>query len=140
MAATQYAKLATLYSFATSTPVLPSLFNDNQSNADLFQIVNQSGKTVLAVQNNGTVNFNASGLTATPGASAGGSYTSTANGVGRAQLGVFWAVPGFPTDTAAHAIAAAFTTNPEAWDIIQVLSPGGAVNYYLDVNGVAHGS
>ena len=140
MAATQFAKFGTYQSYATSTPVVGQAFLGNESGADLLQIVNEGGKTVLAVQQNGTVNFNASGLTATPGSSAGGSYTSTANGVGRTLLGVFYAVPSYPTDTAAHAIAAAFTTNPESWDIIQVLSPGGAVNYWLDSSGVAHGS
>lgn len=140
MAATQFAKIGTFQSYATSAPFIASAFTDNASGADLLQIVAQNGKTVLAVQQNGTVNFNASGLTATPGSSAGGSYTSTAGGVGRALIGVFFALAGYPVDTAAHAIAAAFPTNPEAWDIIQVVAPGQSVGYWLDSNGVAHGS
>lgn len=140
MAATQYAKLGTYQSYAASTPVVGQAFLGNESGADLLQIFNEGGKCVLAVQQNGTVNFNASGLTATFGSSASSSYTASPSGAGRSLLGTFFAVPGYPTDTAAHAIAAAFTTNPEAWDIIQVIQQGGNVGYWLDVNGVAHGS
>ena len=30
--------------------------------------------------------------------------------------------------------------NPQNWDIIQVISPGGTIGYYVDYQGVAHGS
>lgn len=140
MAATLFSVYNRYQSYAASAPFLASAFTDNASNADLLQIVNEGGKTVLAVQNNGTVNFNASGLTAVFGASASGSYTASAGGVGRAVVGVFYAQPGYPTDTAAHAITAAFPTNPQSWDIIQVIAQGGNVGYWLDSSGVAHGS
>lgn len=140
MAATNGALLAQYQSYATSAPFLASAFTDNQSNADLLQIVNGQGQTILAVQNNGTVNFNSAGLTPVAGASANGSYTVTAVGAGRAQIGVFRTRQTESPSSAAAAIASAFPTNPNSQDIIQVVQEGGSVGYWLDSSGVAHGS
>lgn len=135
MAATQYAVFATYQSYATSAPFLASAFTDNESLADLLQIEVPGKGVVLAVQNNGTVNFNANGLTPTNGASASASYT-----VNRQLVGLFRTNPTATVTTVAQAVAAAFPLNPQSWDIIQVIQEGGNVGYYLDSVGVAHGS
>ncbi len=137
MAATNGALLAQYQSYATSAPFLASAFTDNQSGADLLQIANGAGAVVMAVRKDGTVNFNASGLTPTFGSSAAGSYT-----VNRQVVGLFRTrqVDSSSITTVALAVASAFPLNPQSLDIIQVIQEGGNVGYYLDSVGVAHGS
>ena len=107
------------------------------SGADLLQIVNGNGVVVLAVQQNGTVNFSSSGLTAVLGSSQAGSYT-----LNRQVIGLFRTrqTDAASITTVALAIASAFPLNPQNQDIIQVIAQGGNVGYYLDLSGVAHGS
>jgi len=137
MAATNGALLAQYQSYATSAPFLASAFTDNQSGADLLQIANGNGTVVLAVRQNGTVNFNAAGLTAVFGSSAASSYTYN-----RQVIGLFRTrqTDASSITTAALAIASAFPLNPQSLDIIQVVAEGGNVGYFLDSSGVAHGS
>jgi hypothetical protein len=49
-------------------------------------------------------------------------------------------VPGSTVTTVAQAFAAAFPTNPQNWDILQVIAPGGTIGYYINYLGVATGS
>lgn len=136
MAATIFSVIDRRNSFATSAPFIPSAFTDNTTNADLLQIINDDGGAVIAaVDFQGNVQFNASGLTASFGAGGAGKYT-----VNRHLIGQFRTNPGSLTSTVAQAFAAAFPLNPQSWDIFQVIAPGGNIGYYVDSSGVAHGS
>lgn len=110
-------------------------FPDNESLADILQIENQGGQVIVSVSYNGTVNFNASGLTFTTGQGGAGLYT-----LNRQLDGKYRTVPGTTITTVAQAFAAAFPLNPQNQDIIQVINIGGSVGYYIDYTGVAHGS
>jgi len=135
MAATQYSLYETYQSYATSAPFIASAFTDNQSQADLLQIENEGGQVVVAVDYLGNVWFNASGLTASFGVGGNGLYTAN-----RQVIRKFRTVPGSTVTTVAQAFAAAFPLNPQSLDIIHVVSPGQSVGYYIDVNGISHGS
>ena len=136
MSATNGALIQQYQSFATSAPFIASAFTDNVSQADLFQIENEGGQVIVAVDYLGNVWFNASGLTASFGSGGSGLYTVNRQVDG----GKFRTVPGSTTSTVAQAFAAAFPTNPQNLDIIQVVAPGGNPGYYVDYLGVAHGS
>ena len=110
-------------------------FPDNESLADILQIENQGGEVIVSVSYNGTVNFNAAGLTATTGQGGAGLYT-----LNRQLDRKYRTVPGSTITTVAQAFAAAFPLNPLNQDIIQVINVGGNVSYYIDYTGVAHGS
>lgn len=137
MAATSGSLLAPYASYATSAPFLASAFVNPNSEVllDLLQIVKPGVGVVVAVQNNGTVNFSSTGLTAVNGSSAASSYT-----VQGTLVGQFIVLSGGLTDTVAHAVASAFPLNPQSLDILQVLAPGGNVGYYFSYAGVATGS
>ena len=135
MAATQYSLYETYQSYATSAPFIASAFTDNQSQADLLQIENEGGQVVVAVDYLGNVWFNASGLTASSGTGGNGLYT-----LNRQVIRKFRTVPGSIVNTVAQAFAAAFPLNPQSLDYIHIIQEGGNVGYYIDVNGVAHGS
>lgn len=140
MAATPYSVYNRYNSYATSAPYIASAFTDNKSNADLLQIQNEGGQVIAAVDYTGTVQFNASGLTASEGSGGTGLYTYN-----RQVVGLFRTINSNPAQstlitTVAQAFAAAFSLNPQNWDIIQVISPGGTIGYYVDYLGVAHGS
>ena len=89
-------------------------------NLDILQIIDQGGKVVLNVDYLGAVHNPASG--ATNGTRLGQFATTLASG-----------------DTTAHYFANAFS-NPSLQDILQIINVGGNVSYYLDYQGVAHGS
>lgn len=110
-------------------------FNDNESSADILQIATPGGTVIVSVSFNGTVNFNANGLTSTTGAGGSGLYT-----LNRTLDRQYRTIPGQVITTVAQAFASAFPTNPQNLDIIQVINAGGNISYWLDVNGVAHGS
>lgn len=110
-------------------------FPDNESLADILQIENQGGQVIVSVSYNGTVNFNASGLTSTTGQGGAGLYT-----LNRQLDRKYRTVPGTTITTVAQAFAAAFPLNPQNQDIIQVINIGGAISYWVDVQGMAHGS
>jgi len=136
MPATNGALLAQYQSYAASTPVVASAFTDNTSQADLLQIANDDGTAILAaVDYTGTVQFNASGLTASLGSGGTGKYT-----LNRQVIGQFRTNPGTTITTVAQAFAAAFPTNPQNQDIIQIVQQGANVAYYVDSLGVSHGS
>jgi hypothetical protein len=89
-------------------------------NLDLLQIVQEGGSTILNVDYLGTVHNPA---------------VAPTNGT---RLGVFFTgLTGSPST--ANLFANAFS-NPSNLDILQVISLGGNINYYLDYLGVAHGS
>jgi hypothetical protein len=135
MAATPYSVIERYNSYATSAPYLASAFTDNASNADILQIENEGGQVIVAVDYLGNVRFNSSGLTASYGTGGSGLYT-----VNRVLNERYRTVPGSSTSTVALAFAAAFSTNPMNFDILQVIAPGGTIGYYIDYTGVAHGS
>src|SRR5258708_13862045 len=112
MASTNGALLAQYQSYATSAPFLASAFTDNASGADILQSVNGQGVVIAAVQQNGTVNFNSSGLTPVLGSSASGSYT-----LNRQVIGLFRTRQTEAPTTVAAAFASAFPTNPNNQDI-----------------------
>ncbi len=135
MAATTYSVYERYQSYATVAPYIASAFTDNASHADLLQIENEGNQVIVAVDYLGNVWFNASGLTASVGVGGSGLYT-----VNRQLIHKFRTVPGTTITTVAQAFAAAFPLNPQNWDIIQVISQGANVGYYIDYLGVAHGS
>ena len=114
---------------------LLAAFNDNESLADILQIVTPGGTVIAAVSYTGVVQFNASGLTASEGAGGTGLYT-----LNRQLDRQYRTRPTDTITTVAQAFASAFPTNPASLDIIQVVNPGGNVSYWLDASGVAHGA
>jgi hypothetical protein len=135
MAATQYSVMRRYNSYATTAPYLASAFGDNESQADILQIENEGGQVVVAVDYLGNVRFNSSGLTASYGSGGVGLYTYN-----RQLDRKYRTVPGSTVTTVAQAFAAAFPTNPQNWDILQVIAPGGTIGYYINYLGVATGS
>lgn len=113
-------------------------FTDNPTSADILQIVAPGGEVIVSVSYNGTVNFNASGLTSTTGAGGAGLYTL--NRQLDRQYRINPTSVSLPITTVAQAFAAAFPLNPQNLDIIQVINAGGNISYWLDSTGVAHGS
>lgn len=89
-------------------------------NLDLIQIVDNGGQVVLNVDSTGAVHNPA--VSATNGTRIGQFQTRLASG-----------------DTTAHYFADAFA-NPSQLDIFQVINIGGNIHYWLDFQGVAHGS
>ncbi len=140
MAATPYSVYNRYNSYATSAPYIASAFPDNKSNADLLQIENEGAQTIVAVDYLGNVWFSSTGLTAVNGTGGTGTYTNNRQVIGRFRT--YNSNPAQSTliTTVAQAFAAAFPLNPQSWDIIQVISPGGTIGYYVDYLGVAHGS
>ncbi len=135
MAATIYSVYERYQSYAPSAPFIASAFTDNESGADLLQIKNEGNQVIVAVDYLGNVWFNASGLTPTTGTGGSGLFTDH-----RTLVGSFRTVPNTSITTVAQAFAAAFPTNPQNWDIFQVIAPGGSIGYFVDYLGVAHGS
>ncbi len=135
MAATNGALIQQYQSYATSAPYLASAFTDNQSQADILQIVSPGGVVIAAVSYLGTVSFSATGLTAALGAGGSGTYT-----LNRQVISQYRTRPNDTITTVAQAFASAFPTNPQNQDIIQVVAEGANVGYYIDYLGVAHGS
>ena len=135
MAATTYSLMRRYQSYATSAPFLASAFTDNVSQSDILQIENEGNQVIVAVDYLGNVWFNATGLTASFGVGGSGLYT-----VNRQLDRKYRTVPGTTITTVAQAFAAAFPLNPSSLDILQVSAQGGNIGWYIDVNGVAHGS
>lgn len=135
MAATQYCLYNRYNSYATAAPYLASAFMDNGANADLMQIVSASGRLILAVVNYlGNVYFSATGL---PDGAGGTANVHTGD---RQVIGRFQCRPTDTIATVAQAFTSAFPFNPQNLDIIQVISPGGTIGYYVNSSGVATGS
>jgi hypothetical protein len=128
--ATQY---ALMHQYAGAS--LLAAFNDNESLADILQIVTPGGTVIVAVSYTGVVQFNASGLTASEGAGGTGLYT-----LNRQLDRQYSTIPGATITTVAQAFASAFSLNPQNLDIIQVYNPGGNISYWLDYLGIAHGA
>lgn len=134
MAATNYSLMRTYQSYAASAPFVAGAFTDNASQADILQISNGSA-VIVAIDFQGNVRFNASGLTPSFGSGGAGLYT-----VNRQLDRLYAIVPSQTITTVAQAFAAAFPTNPQSLDILHVIAQGGNVGWYVDANGVAHGS
>jgi hypothetical protein len=95
----------------------------NPSNLDLLQIVSKKGGAVLLnVDHAGAVHKPASGAT---GDTIIGDFATNFQSSDNA--------------TVAQLFADTFS-NPSKQDIIQAINIGGNVHYYLDFQGVAHGS
>lgn len=124
MAATLYA----LQGRYAGSSVLNAFAGGAPASQDLIQLVIVGDITAgdpptvtLNVDKNGTVHNPA--VSPTQGARVGTFETSAASGA-----------------TTAQKFAGAWPTNPSSLDIIQVINQGGNTSYWLDVNGVAHGS
>lgn len=135
MAATNGALIQQYQSYATVAPFVASAFTDNQSSADILQIVSPGGDVIAAVDYTGTVQFNASGLTPSLGAGGTGLYT-----VNRVLNNRYRTRPTDTITTVAQAFASAFPLNPQNQDILQVVAQGANVGWYVDYLGAAHGS
>ena len=101
---------------ATAFPQAPG----TAQNLDLLQIVGQGGSVLLNVDSTGTVHNPAVSSTA-----------GTRVGVFQSRL--------TSSATTAQLFADAFS-NPSQLDILQVTNAGGNIHYFLDFQGVAHGS
>lgn len=107
-----------------SVPYAWPQVNTNQF-LDLVQIVDQGDNVILNVNYAGVVNYPA--VLPTNGTKIGVFYT-------RLLLGTV------PAPVLLSAVMAdAFTDNPAHQDIIQVINEGGAISYWWDYLGVAHG-
>ncbi len=95
-------------------------------NIDLLQIIDGSGNILVNVDYLGVVHKPASGA------------TTSASGIGDTRLGQFKTYL-TSASSVAQLFAAAFF-NPSQLDIIQVVTQGGAVTYWLNYLGVASGS
>ena len=120
MSATTYAMYSQNSSQGGSTvaTAFPQV-NGYAQNLDLLQIVDKGGSVLLNVDYTGTVHNPAS---------------SSTNGT---RIGVFQTT--LASGTTAALFANAFS-NPSQQDILQVINTGGNIHYYLDYQGVAHGS
>lgn len=113
MAATSYSLIQSVQGSSWA-----AAYGAQGSALDIMQIVDAGGSTLLNITSTGVVHNPASG--ATKGTSVGVYETSVSSG------------------TTAQIVAAAFT-NPQQYDILQLIAPaGGGVNNYIDYLGVSH--
>jgi hypothetical protein len=123
---------------ATSTALLAQLAgaslkaalpNDGgpAQNLDVLQITDNNGSAIL-------LNVDFAGVVHNPAVNP----TTSASGIGNTRLGQF-VTRLSSSATTAQLFADAFS-NPSLQDIVQVVNVGGNVSYWLDANGVSHGS